>query len=145
MAVNVLFILFIANNLALLYASNIGYVFSHVLALTGFLLLRMDRPDWPRPIKAGGLWPVVAGLLALFNLVLVVWGVTQRELASTIGGYDFSGSFFVGFAVLILSVLLFFYRRVVQDKARITLRDTDVSITPSEEQMALLREEVSAR
>lgn len=145
MAVNVLFILFIANNLALLYASNIGYVFSHVLALTGFLLLRRDRPDWPRPIKAGGLWPVVAGLLALFNLVLVVWGVTQRELASTIGGYDFSGSFFVGLAVLIISVLLFFYRRVVQDKAPITLRDTDVAITPNEEQMALLREEVSAR
>ena len=41
------------------------------------------------------MWLVVAGLLALFNLVLVVWGVTQRDLASAIGGYDFSGSFFV--------------------------------------------------
>ncbi len=145
MVVNVLFILFIANNLALLYASNIGYVFSHVLALTGFLLLRKDRPDWPRPIKVGGLWPVVAGLLALFNLVLVIWGVTQRDLASAIGGYDFSGSFFVGLAVLIMSVLLFFYRRAVQDKAKITFRDRDVRLTPTDEQMALLREEIGAK
>ena len=46
MVVNVLFILLMgANNLAILYLSNIGYVFAHVLALTGFLLLRKDRPE----------------------------------------------------------------------------------------------------
>ena len=47
--------------------------------------------------------------------------------------------------MLIISVLLFFYRRVVQDKAKITFRDRDVSTTPNEEQMALLREEVDSR
>ncbi len=143
MVVNILFVLFIANNLALLYASNIGYVFAHVLALSGFLLLRRDRPDWPRPIKVGGAWPAVAALLAVFNLVLVIWGVTQRELASTIGGYDFSGPFYVGLAVLVISVLLFLYRRAVQDGAKITFRDRDVPTMPNEEQMALLREEES--
>ena len=33
--------------------SNIGYVLCHVFALSGFLLLRKDRPNWPRPIKVG--------------------------------------------------------------------------------------------
>jgi len=39
-------------------------------------------------------------------------------------------------------VLLFFYRRVVQDKKPITFRDPNVPTMPSEDQMRLLREEV---
>ena len=37
-------------------AGNLGYMLSHVLALSGVLLLRKDRPAWPRPIKLGRLW-----------------------------------------------------------------------------------------
>ena len=134
-----------ANNLAILYLSNIGYVFAHVLALTGFLLLRKDRPDWPRPIKVGPVWLLVAGLLAVFNLFLVIFGITQQRLAAFVGFYEFSGlPFYIGLGVLVASVLLFFYRRAVQDREKITLRDTDVPLMPSEEQMALLREEVAA-
>jgi amino acid transporter len=142
MIVNVLLILFIANNLAILYLSNIGYVLAHVFALTAFLLLRRDRPQWPRPIRLGPAWTPVVMLLAVFNLVLVIWGVTQQELAAAIGGYTFSGiPFLVGVGVLVLSVLLFFYRRVVEDGARITFRDTNVPTMPNAKQMELLREE----
>lgn len=143
MVVNVGLILALgASNLAILYLSNIGYVFAHVLALTGFLLLRRDRPNWPRPIKVGPLWLGMAAILAAFNLVLVIWGVTQRDLAALLGGYEASGGpFYIGIGVLVVSVLLFFYRRAVQDKQPITLRDPDVPTMPNEEQMALLREE----
>jgi amino acid transporter len=147
MFVNVGFILLMgANNLGILYLSNIGYVFAHVLALTGFLLLRRDRPNWPRPIKVGGSWVPIAWILAAFNLFLVIWGVTQQELAAYVGFYEFSGfPFYVGIGVLILSVLLFFYRRAVQDRAKITFRDENVPTMPTEAQMALLREEVMPR
>jgi hypothetical protein len=40
----------------------------------------------------------------------------------------------------VVAVLLFFYRRVVQDKSRITFRE-EVPTEPTAEQMALLREE----
>ncbi len=40
LVVNVLLVLFISSNLAILYLSNIGYVLAHVFALSGFLLLR---------------------------------------------------------------------------------------------------------
>ena len=141
MIVNVLLILFIASNLAILYLSNIGYVFSHVLALTGFLLLRRDRPDWPRPIKVGPAWTAMAGVLALFNLLLVIWGVTQQELAALLGGYTFSDTpFLIGVGILILSVILFFYRRVVEDKRPVTFRDPNVPVVPDEEQRAMLEE-----
>jgi amino acid transporter len=132
-----------ANNFVILYISNIGYVFCHVLALSGFLLLRRDRPGWPRPIKVGGIWLPIAGLLALFNLVLVLEGVFDQDLAAYIGFYEFTGlPLFLGLGVLIASVLLYFYRRVVQDRAKITFRDRDVPTMPNAEQMRLLQEEV---
>ena len=53
LVVNIALVLFIKSNLAILYMSNIGYVLAHVFALSGFLLLRRDRPNWPRPIKVG--------------------------------------------------------------------------------------------
>ena len=33
--------------------ANLGYVLAHMFALSGFVLLRQDRPNWPRPIKLG--------------------------------------------------------------------------------------------
>src|SRR5256885_10247508 len=54
--VNIGLVLFISSNLAILYMSNIGYVFAHVVAMAGFLLLRKDRPGWPRPIKVSRIW-----------------------------------------------------------------------------------------
>ena len=143
MVVNVSLILFLgASNLAILYMSNIGYVLAHVFALTGFLLLRRDRPNWPRPIKVGGAWVGIAWGCAIFNLVLVIWGVSQSGLAAFVGFYEFAGApLWIGIGVLVASVLLFFYRRAVQDKAKITFRDRDVPTMPNEAQMALLREE----
>jgi amino acid transporter len=143
MVVNIgLLLLLGANNFVILYISNIGYVFCHVLALTGFLLLRRDRPNWPRPIKVGPLLTAGAGVLALFNLILVVDGVLDQKVASYIGFYEFKGlPLYLGVGVLVASVLLFFYRRAVQDKSKITFRDTDVSVVPNEEQMKLLYEE----
>jgi amino acid transporter len=145
MVVNVGLILFVANNLAILYMSNIGYVFSHVLALSAFLLLRKDRPDWPRPIKVGPVWVALAGVFFLLNLSFVIFGVTQQKLASLLGGYKFAGyPFYLGIGVLVLAVLLFFYRRVVQDKKPITFRDVDAPTMPNAEQLALLQAEAGA-
>jgi amino acid transporter len=144
MFVNVVLILALgASNLAILYMSNIGYVTAHVFALTGFLLLRRDRPDWPRPIKVGGIWVTLAWVLAAFNLLLVLWGITQSELAAFVGLYEFSGwPLAIGIGVLIASVGLFFWRRIVQDRRPLTFRDLDVPTMPSEDQMRMLREEV---
>ena len=49
---------------------------------------------------------------------------------------------FIGVGVLVGSVLLFFYRRIVQDKSRMTFRE-EVPTEPSAEQMALLTQEAA--
>jgi amino acid transporter len=134
--VNVLLVLFISSNLAILYMSNIGYVLSHVFALSGFLLLRRDRPNWPRPIKVGPIWLGIAAVLVVFNSVLIIFGVFNPTLT----GYGTWTDMGIGVGVLAASVLLYFYRRIVQDKQKVTFRE-QVPQMPSPEQMALLRQE----
>jgi amino acid transporter len=136
LVVNVLLVLFISSNLAILYMSNIGYVLAHVFALSGFLLLRRDRPNWPRPIKVGPIWLGIAAVLVVFNLALVIFGIFNPTLT----GYGTWTDMFIGVGVLVASVLLYFYRRIVQDKQKVTFRDV-VPKMPSAEQMALLRQE----
>jgi amino acid transporter len=42
--VNLLLVFFVGNTLAILVAGNLNYILAHFFALTGFLLLRKDRP-----------------------------------------------------------------------------------------------------
>jgi amino acid transporter len=72
---NVALILIFPGIFFILAAGNLGYMLSHVLALSGVLLLRRDRPNWPRPIKLGALWMWLAGIFAAFNLLLIVFGI----------------------------------------------------------------------
>jgi amino acid transporter len=111
LVVNVALVVFITSNLAILYLSNIGYVLCHVFALSGFLLLRRDRPNWPRPITVSSIWLPIAGFLCVLNAFFLVVGA----LAPKLNGYGTWTDFWIGIAVLIGSLILFVYRRVVQD------------------------------
>jgi amino acid transporter len=115
LVVNTCLILFISSNLAILYMSNIGYVLCHVLAMSGFLLLRKDRPNWPRPLRVSGFWVAMAGALVVYYVVILVVGSTSPNL----NGYGSWTDFFIGVGILVASILLFFYRRIVQDKQSI--------------------------
>ncbi len=106
LVVNVGLVLFISSNLAILYMSNIGYVLCHVFALSGFLLLRKDRPNWPRPIKVGAAWVPIAALCVL-NAVFLA----SARFAPKLNGYGTWTDFGIGVGILVASLLLFFFRR----------------------------------
>jgi amino acid transporter len=72
----------------ILAVGNLGFMLAHVLALSGFLLLRRDRPHWPRPIRLGAFWKGVAGLACLANLAFVVFGLIGLPMT----GYAFDAS-----------------------------------------------------
>jgi amino acid transporter len=133
LVVNIALVLFIKSNLAILYMSNIGYVLAHVFALSGFLLLRRDRPNWPRPIKVGSGWLPIAAFLCVINALFLVVGA----LAPNLNGYGTWTDFAIGVGILFASLVLFIYRRVVEDKEGVHLRE-DVPQVPDEAEMLAL-------
>jgi amino acid transporter len=130
--VNVALVLFVSSNLAILYLSNIGYVFAHVAAMTGFLLLRKDRPNWPRPIKVAPIWLPIAAVIALSNTVFLIVGAGSPQL----NGYGTWGDFAIGMGVLALSVVLFAFRRIVQDKEGVHWREPTPTMPDEQPEVA---------
>jgi len=134
MGINILFVLFVGNIFGILAASNIGYVLAHVFALSGYLLLRKDRPDWPRPIRLGRVWQPIAFLLFLYCVLITVVGVGWFQTSA--GGYGGTKEKVIGFAVLGGSLVLFFFRQIVQDKRRPNFREdtpklpSEIAVTP---------------
>jgi amino acid transporter len=130
---NILLLLTFASDatgsLKILIFSNLGYVLCHVFAMSGFLLLRKDRPNWPRPLKLGQVWVGVAALLAAFDLVLLVWGGWNSGLA---WGDTSKKTVVEGIAVLLIAAVLYIYRVVVQEKKPLLLR-LPAAATPEEE------------
>ncbi|CAN5296926.1 APC family permease [soil metagenome] len=139
MAVNIAFVLFIGNIFGILAASNIGYVLAHFFAITAFILLRRDRPDWPRPIKLSLIWVPIAGVLAVITFVLMIFGVGWFQTAA--GGYGGTTEKIVGFAVLVIAVVLFLFRRIVQDGQRPHWREETPTL-PDARMQALLDAEM---
>lgn len=123
---NVVLVLFLGNTLSILIAGNLGYVLMHVFAISGFVLLRRDRPYAERPIKVRGYWKWIATALCAVDLALLFFGVTH----SSITGYGGTKELLIGVGVLSLSIVLYVYRRVGQDKQRLTLRGGNVAAVP---------------
>jgi amino acid transporter len=135
LVVNTCLILFISSNLAILYMSNIGYVLCHVLAMSAFLLLRRDRPNWPRPVKVSAPWVALAGVLTLYYIVILVVGAGAPKL----NGYGTWTDFAIGVGILVASVLLFFYRRIVQDKESIHWKEETPTMPEGADREALMQ------
>jgi len=121
MVFNILLCLFVGNIFGILAASNLGYVLAHMFALSGYVLLRKDRPNWPRPIKLPAIWVPIAGLLSVWCLVLTIVGFGWFNTAG--GGYGGTKEKIIGVSVLVAGLLLFFFRRLVQDRERIHWRE----------------------
>jgi len=132
MLMNIVLILFVGSTLSILVAGNLGYIASHVFALTGFLLLRKDRPNWPRPIKLSTIWLPIAALLACANLVFIIVGNMYPELT----GYGSLKTTLIGVGVLAISVIAYVVRKA-QDKQPLQWRDRTPDVPPSEAAVAV--------
>jgi amino acid transporter len=129
---NICLLFFAPSLLFILVAGNIGYVLSHVFALSGVLLLRRDRPTWPRPYKLGPVWIPIAWACLLINLTATIFGVIWIEYTGyLIKGTDTSGyataAIAVGLAALAAGVIGYVIGQWQHGK-RFSLRD------PSHEQ-----------
>ncbi len=130
---NIFLITAFAGVIEILAVSNVGYVFATCAALSGFLLLRRDRPAWPRPVKLPNYWVPLAFVLFLINLTFLI-----------VGGFLYSGGFLgiegygygwdktrTGLLVLLAALALYVWRHVVEDKLPMKLRE-EIPRTPEE-------------
>ena len=123
---NLFLIRYFGYPLDILAAGNLGYMLAHVFALTGFLLLRRDRPNWPRPIKLSAAWVPIAALLAAVNLLFIVTGAF---IYADKYGYGWDKTW-IGIGVLAVGLLLYIWRRVVEDRQGVPLREETPTMPP---------------
>jgi amino acid transporter len=123
---------FVGNVLAIIFTANIGYFVGIIFVQLGFLLLRRDRPDWPRPIRRSRIWLPIALLLALYNGVVLVVGFLNPADA----GYGGPTEQVIAIAILVMALLLFGFRRLVQDRGSLRLRERTPA-TPDDTEPAL--------
>jgi amino acid transporter len=131
---NIFLITYLAGVLEILAVSNVGYVFATCTALAGFVLLRRDRPRWPRPIRLPNYWVPIAAILCAINFVLLIGGGfiwSGGFLGITGYGYGWDKTR-TGLIVLVAAIVLWAWRRLVQDKLPLHLRE-EVPQTPEEE------------
>ncbi|MEU2234061.1 APC family permease [Streptomyces vietnamensis] len=113
LVLNILVLTVLKTPLAIIVTGNLGYILTHILAISGFALLRRDRPQAPRPIRLPNFFvPLAWALTALLTVILVV-GATGFSITGY-GGYKELG---IALAVLALAVVLWLYRTKVQDRA----------------------------
>ena len=117
--INLLVVFFVGSPLAILFAANLGYFVCVVFALSGFVLLRRDRPDWPRPLRLHNAWIPVACVLVVFNAFVLVIGASHPGLA----GYGGTQDVVIAFGLFLVGPVLYIYRRVVQDRQPFRLRE----------------------
>ncbi|TDP91470.1 amino acid/polyamine/organocation transporter (APC superfamily) [Leucobacter luti] len=118
---NIFLIFFVGGALAIVTAGITGYILCHILALSGFLLLRKDRPKRLRPVKLSRIWVVIASVLLGIDVVLFVIGLASGEIT----GYGGPREIIIAVFVLALSLVLFYIRRVVQDRKKFVWRDPE--------------------
>jgi amino acid transporter len=114
-------VLLLGQPLSILLASNLGYIVAISLAVAAFLLFGKDRPNLERPIKRSPIWIPIAWALLVFDLFVLTIGVTHPGLA----GYGGAKQTLVGLGILLLAVLLFIYRQVIQERAPLRWRVRD--------------------
>ena len=131
---NIFLITYFTGVLPILAVSNIGYVFATCCALSGFLLLRRDRPNWPRPIRlSNALGADLRG--AAWRSTPCCWSRAASSTRAASSGSRDTATAGTRPAPACWSCsrrfLLYVYRHVVQDKIPLRLRE-EIPQTPEE-------------
>lgn len=121
MVINILVLIVLGEPIAILLASNLGYLAAVTLAVSAFLLLRRDRPNAHRPIRLSRIWTPIAYALIAVNVFAIIVGVASPGLT----GYGGPIETVVGIGILLFACVLWWYRQRVQEKSRIRWRERE--------------------
>jgi amino acid transporter len=80
--------------------------------VSGFIILRKDHPEMPRPFRAGKTAMPLAVTLTVYGAVVLVVGSLSSELTGYGGPLELS----IGVGILLLSLVLYVIRRRGQEQ-----------------------------
>jgi amino acid transporter len=97
--------------------SNVGYLASFIPVLVGYYLLRRDRPDMRRPVRLPEFFKYIAIAMALLYFVIWIYGgIVYTGLPNaSLGGANTRVYYFIGWAILLSYLPLYWYRKRVED------------------------------
>lgn len=121
MLINILVLLLLGEPIAILLASNLGYLSAVTLAVGAYVLLRRDQPNAHRPVRLASFWVPIACTLFLINTFAILVGLTNPSLT----GYGGLQETITGVCILLLAAVLWWYRQSIQDKTEIAWRVKD--------------------
>ncbi|MBA3709524.1 MAG: APC family permease [Planctomycetes bacterium] len=120
-------LIFRADIVNLVAASNVGYLLVFLLVIPAFARLRYIRKEHPRPFKLPGIFVGIAVLVTLFNAVVFV-----------VGGLQWGGKVMAIGSISVATFLPFYlYRRKIQDRRPMSVPAGDVSGQPRAEKPSL--------
>ena len=128
--VNIALVLFISSNLAILYMSNIGYILCHIFALSALPAAAQGPAELAAPDQGrGAVGADRRGAAGREHRVLRRSGRSRRSSTATATGPTSA----IGVGILFGSLLLFFFRRVVQDKESVHWREETPTVPDARE------------
>jgi amino acid transporter len=97
--------------------SNVGYLISFVPVLVGYYLLRRDRPDMRRPFRLPEVFKYISLAIALLYFIIWIYGgIVYTSLPNALlNGNDTRVYYFIGWAILLSYLPLYWYRKRVED------------------------------
>ena len=122
MAVTIaMLLIFQGNVINLIAASNVGYIIVWLVLIPAYVVLRFQQPSAARPFKLPGFFIPLAVVITLFNLFVFIvggpqWDATPIQTIHLLGHAVDLTVMGVGWAIMLLFVPFYFYRRLVQDK-----------------------------
>ncbi|WP_442916284.1 APC family permease [Leucobacter sp. M11] len=121
MVINIVVLIVLGEPIAILLASNLGYLSAVTLAVAAFVLLRRDMPEAHRPMRLAGYWVWIASALVTINTFAIIVGILNPGLT----GYGGITETIVGIGILMFACVLWWYRQRFQDKQKIRWRIRD--------------------
>jgi len=107
LVLNIVLLVVLQQPLAIIVTGNLGYVLTHVLAVSGFALLRKDRLDAARPIRLPRAFVPLSVALAILLAVILVVGATGFSITGYGGILELS----IALGILALGVVIWVFVR----------------------------------
>jgi amino acid transporter len=115
-------ILFRANVVTLIAASNVGYLSVFLVLIPAYIVLRYTHADTPRSFKLPGIFIPIAVLITLFNIAAFVIGGPQWDASPVATPVLFGHTVTltvmnIGWTLMLAIVPFYLWRVLIQDKA----------------------------